>query len=636
MPPPWCPFRCLVFLLLAAAAGFLPHPAEAAKRPFADIVDAAAERHGVDPDLVHAVIAVESGYRATAQSPAGAQGLMQLMPGTQRDLGVSDAFDPRQNVDAGVAYLRRLTDEFGTVLALAAYNAGPGAVRRYNGIPPYAQTRAYVQAVLDRDRPVAGAQAEALRQGVADERPIQVDGASQIHTAPSPAADAVKRQDSAALQALLQEGADVDQPQGDGATALHWAVYRDDLETTRLLLAAGATVGAANDLGVTPLWLACNNGSAALVEALLVAGADPDAALPSGETPLMTAARTGNAGAARLLLAHGADANAREGAHGQTALMWAVSQRHPKVVRVLLEHGAGVNDRSNAYPQVVSSAGNADPRGVFEVMQGGYAPLLFAARQGDLQSARLLLAAGADVDDAAASGTSALVVAAHSGHGTLAALLLEAGADPGAAGAGYSALHAAVLRGDLGLVRTLLAHGADPDAVLERGTPARRVSADWTLRHAMIGATPFWLAARFREPEIMRVLSEHGADPRVVKDGETAVTAAIQGGTTRGRFGIQPPDPDEEGRRTLQAVALALDMGADVNAQIESGDTALHLATSRGLSDVIRLLAERGAALDARNARGQTPLGVATSDTVALLRDLGTTGEDVPPAASPQ
>ena len=121
------PFRCLVFLLLVAAGdGFLARPAEGAKRPFADLVAAAARRHGVDPDLVHAVIAVESGYRASAQSPAGAQGLMQLMPGTQRDLGVSDAFDPRQNVDAGVAYLRRLTDEFGTELAIAAYNAGPG------------------------------------------------------------------------------------------------------------------------------------------------------------------------------------------------------------------------------------------------------------------------------------------------------------------------------------------------------------------------------------------------------------------------------------------------------------------------------------------------------------------------------
>ena len=153
MPPSRLCCRCLVFLLIVGA-GFLAPSAEAATRPFADIVAAAARRHGVDPDLVHAVIAVESGYRATAQSPAGAQGLMQLMPGTQRDLGVSDAFDPRQNIDAGVAYLRRLTDEFGTVLGLAAYNAGPGTVRHYNGIPPYEQTHAYVQAVLGRGQSV--------------------------------------------------------------------------------------------------------------------------------------------------------------------------------------------------------------------------------------------------------------------------------------------------------------------------------------------------------------------------------------------------------------------------------------------------------------------------------------------------
>ena len=172
MPPSRFSRRCLVLLLLVAVAtGVLPRPAEAAKRPFAVIVAAAAERHGVDPDLVHAVIAVESGWRATAQSPAGAQGLMQLMPGTQRDLGVADAFDPRQNVDAGVAYLRRLTDEFGTVLALAAYNAGPGAVRRYNGIPPYEETRAYVQAVLDRGPAVADAQAPA-EQDPSGDRPL--------------------------------------------------------------------------------------------------------------------------------------------------------------------------------------------------------------------------------------------------------------------------------------------------------------------------------------------------------------------------------------------------------------------------------------------------------------------------------
>ena len=203
------PFRCLVFLLLAAI-GFLARPAEAAKRPFAEIVAAAAERHGVDPDLVHAVIAVESGYRATAQSPAGAQGLMQLMPGTQRDLGVSDAFDPWQNVDAGVAYLRLLTDEFGTELAIAAYNAGPGTVRRYDGIPPYPETRAYVRAVLDRGRPDPGAKATEKHDPSKD-RVLAVSEAGLAEDAPAdrrlqddhPAMDAAAELEPRALDAAL-------------------------------------------------------------------------------------------------------------------------------------------------------------------------------------------------------------------------------------------------------------------------------------------------------------------------------------------------------------------------------------------------------------------------------------------------
>ena len=450
-------------------------------------------------------------------------------------------------------------------------------------------------------------------------------GETRAQTGESPLADAAKRQDGAALRALLREGADVDRPQGDGATALHWAAYRDDVETVRLLLAAGAAVDPANALGVTPLWLAANNGSPAVVEALLAAAANPDRALPAGETPLMTASRTGSAGAVRALLAYRADPHAREHAHGQTALMWAAAQGHPEVVRLLLAAGAGVDDRSEVYPQVVSSSGNADRSGVFEVMQGGYTPLLFAARSGDAASARILVAAGADVDAAAASGTSPLVVAAHSGHGALAAFLLAAGADPGAADAGYGALHAAVLRGDPRLVRVLLAHGADPDAVLARGTPARRVSADWRLPHNMIGATPLWIAARFREPAILRLLAEYGADPSHQLGGETVLMAAIQGSSNRGRFGIAPPDRDEEARRTLESVAAALDAGADVDARNGNGDTALHLAASRGLDDVVALLADRGAALDARNGSGQTPLGRATGGTAVLLTELGAT-----------
>ena len=450
-------------------------------------------------------------------------------------------------------------------------------------------------------------------------------GQARAQTGTSPLADAAKRQDGTALRALLRDGADVDRAQGDGATALHWAAYRDDVETVRLLLASGAAVDPANALGVTPLWLAANNGSPAVVEALLAAGADPNLALPAGETPLMTASRTGSAGAVHELLSHRADPHAREHAHQQTALMWAAAQGHPEVVRLLLASGARVDDRSKVYPQVVSSSGNADRSGVFEVMQGGYTPLLFAARRGDVASARLLVAAGADVDAAAASGTSPLVVAAHSGHGALAAFLLEAGADPGAADAGYAALHAAVLRGDPDLVRALLAHGADPDAVLERGTPARRVSADWRLPHRMIGATPLWVAARFREPAILRRLADYGGDPSHAVAGETVVMAAIQGGSNRGRFGIPPPDAGEEARRTLDAVAAALDAGADVDARNGNGDTALHLAASRGLDDVVALLAARGAALDASNDSGQTPLGRARGGTAVLLAELGAT-----------
>ena len=466
--------------------------------------------------------------------------------------------------------------------------------------------------------------------------------AASAHAAPSRVADAVKSQDWPALRALLDTGADVNAPQGDGATALHWAAYWDDLQMARLLITAGATVGTTNELGVSPLWLACNNGSAVMIGALLDAGADPNAALPSGETPLMTASRTGSADAVRQLLTYGADANATESSHGQTALMWAVAQRHPAIVRMLLEHGANIDDRSHVYQKVISSSGNADPSGVYEIAQGGYTPLLFAARQGDLESARLLVAAGADVDDAAPMGTSTLVVAALSGHGALAAFLLESGADPNAADAGYTAVHAAVLRGDPGLVTALMAHGADPNAPLMRGTPARRVSTDWTIGHNLIGATPFWLAARFREPEIMRVLAENGADPLISKDGATAVMAALQGGTTRGRFGVSA-DRSEEARLTIAAVELALDAGADVNGTNERGDTALHIAATRRLDDVITLLAERGATLDVRNTRGQTPLGVAATgpqglaalynpgggspSTVALLRELGATDE---------
>lgn len=458
-----------------------------------------------------------------------------------------------------------------------------------------------------------------------------------------PLVEAVKRGDLDSVRSLLTQPVDVNVPQGDGATALHWAAHRNDLDAADLLLRAGANPNAANDLGATPLWLASVNGNATIVERLLKAGANPNVALASGETPLMAAARAGSMNAVRVLLVNGADVNAKEGFRGQTALMWAVEQKHADAARILIEHGADIHARSDVWSQLENTAGNANASGDFEMAHGGSTPLLFAARTGDLGTARVLLDAGANVNDTAAAGTSALVVAAHSGHGALAAYLLERGADPNAAAAGYTALHAAVLRGDLGLVKALLGHGADPNALVLHGTPGRRLGADYSLRHQMIGANAFWLASRFADIPIMRVLIESGADPFAApKDGTTALKAAMgfAPGLTENRqfrYGVPPLDPDEEERLTLQAARLAVELGVDVNAANDAGDTALHDAARQGFNSVIQFLADKGADLNVKNKREQTPLAIAQSrqpvagDSIAndrqsvadLLRKLG-------------
>ena len=331
--------------------------------------------------------------------------------------------------------------------------------------------------------------------------------------AEQPLADAAQYADWGVVRALVEEGADVTVRQGDGATALHWAAYWDEVELADLLVRAGADVNAANDLGVTPLWAAAENCSAAMVERLLDAGANPNAPLLSGETPLMTAARVGAVDVSRELLKAGAD-TAATGGRNQTALMWAVAQRHADVVEALLAHGAAVDARSDVWTEVVKTTPEPwNPEYVTEIPQGGYTPLLFAARVGDLASAKLLVAAGADVNDQPPYGTSATVVAAHSGHAGVAAFLLEQGADPNAAHAGYTALHAAILHKDATLARALLDHGADPAAPVKSSTPVRRDAVDFYLHPSYVGATPFWLAARFNAPDIMRLLLERGADP---------------------------------------------------------------------------------------------------------------------------
>src|SRR6185369_7472955 len=241
--------------------------------------------------------------------------------------------------------------------------------------------------------------------------------------------NAARNNDKVAMRTLLGRGADVNAAEPDGTTALHWASYRDDLEAVDLLIRAGAKLNAANDLGATPLWTACQNGSVPVVRKLLEAGADPNARLLLGETVLMAAVHSGNPDIAELLIARGADMNARA-ARGQTALMWAVGQKHTDVVKVLVAHHADLHIRSEEWTQVQA----VPPHGMLiynrAIPHGGDTALMFAASVGDLASAKLLVASGANVNDADAWGVSAAVLAEHSGYGELAVYLLEKGADP--------------------------------------------------------------------------------------------------------------------------------------------------------------------------------------------------------------
>jgi ankyrin repeat protein len=417
--------------------------------------------------------------------------------------------------------------------------------------------------------------------------------------------DAARNADRDALRALLQKKVDVNAAEGDGATALHWASYRDDVESASLLIRAGANVNAANDLGVTPLWTACQNGSAAMVRTLLAAGANPNAALLAGETPVMVAARSGYPDIVELLLAKGAKPNGH-GARGQTALMWAVAEKHPEVVKVLLAHGVDIQARSDVWKEVMA----VPPHSILDynraIPHGGETALMFAAREGDLTSAKLLVAAGANVNDQDAWGVSATVLAVHGGYRELAEYFLEKGADQNQAAAGFTALHVAIMRRDEEMVSALLGHGADPNAPLRTWTPTRRSSKDFHFDPALVGATPFWLAARFSQPNVMRLLVKHGADPLFVLHSDyiaeirlqhrTEVTTAAMAATGMGggTAWVQLPRGEREAL-TLEAVKLAAELGVDLNAANADGRTALDAAKALKYDTVVNFLLEKGA-----------------------------------------
>jgi ankyrin repeat protein len=423
-------------------------------------------------------------------------------------------------------------------------------------------------------------------------------------------ADAVERRDKAALDALLTQRVDVNAPQADGATALHWAAHWDDLPTVDRLIRAGANVNAANDNGVTPLSLACENASASVVARLLEAGANANAVLSTGETPLMTAARTGSAEAVAALLARGAEVDAREKTRGQTPLMWAAAQAHPAITKALIARGADTRARSTT----------------------GFTPLLFAARAGDAESARLLVEAGAPIDDRAADGSTPLLVATASNQEAVARWLLDHGANPNLANdIGYTPLHAVVWKpsakegvippnGSLALVKALLDRGASIGARLEKDPPA--LPGSYRFETGLAGATPFWLAARAANPDVMRTLAASGSDIELGnKDGTTPLMVAAGVGQPQGPGSV----PE---RMLLGGVEAALALGGKINATNANGQTAMHGAAGLGFNSIIKVLAEHGADPAIKDKRGQTPLDAAMrrkdalQGTIELLNSL--------------
>lgn len=418
-------------------------------------------------------------------------------------------------------------------------------------------------------------------------------------------ADHARNRDTAAVRALVEQRADVNAPQGDGTTALHWAAHWNDLEMANLLLGGGANVNAATDLGITPLILACTNGSHPMVEALLNGGGDPNLARASGEVPIMTCSRSGNPEAVKALLARGVDVNAQENVQGQTALMWAAAQNHADVVGLLLASGADVHARTTA---------------------AGFTPLLFAARHGAREAMDALLSAGADINELTWDGKSVLMIATYMGHWDLAQTLLDRGADPNLSEAKYTALHwmsgtwdghfTGVVGtdkfawvggrgpGKLELVKALLEHGADPNARMD-DRPELYGFGGGFYRADFTGATPFILAAYGGQAEIMRALLAAGADPLLTAyDGTTALMSAAGLGRTYGESRVN----DEE---AVETVKVALEAGLPVNAATRSGQTALHGVSFFRSIPVAEILLANGANVNARNLAGETPLTIA-------------------------
>jgi ankyrin repeat protein len=489
---------------------------------------------------------------------------------------------------------------------------------------------------------------------------------ASLGAAKSDVADAVMRGDTAAVRALLAQKADVNGTQGDGATALHWAVFREDLATTNLLIQAGANVKAANHEGATPLSLACQAGNVAIIETLLKGGADPNEKLPNGETALMMASRTGSVASMKVLIDRGADVNAKEKLRGTTALMWAADQGHAAAIQLLLDRGADTNARSNPAPARRRGAPgkSGDPRRANRSVQGGVAAgqtdddaqpvparqpvaqqpaanaqpaaqgrpapaarqrqpqpapqltdgaltaLTYATRANSLESVKVLLAAGVDVNQASGYGWTPLLVATQNRFYQLGSFLIDKGADVNKTNkGGWTPLYLAVdnrnieggdypvRKGDmdhLDFIKKLLDKGADVNARITDNTEGRTVFTNQWLDEN--GATAFLRASQSSDLVVMRLLLAHGADPKIATIGNvTALQVAAGIGWVDGLTYEWSPQAN------VETVKLLLELGVDPNVQAITGRTALHGAGHKGRTAVIQMLVDAGGRLDTRD-----------------------------------
>jgi uncharacterized protein len=454
---------------------------------------------------------------------------------------------------------------------------------------------------------------------------------------PAPLVYAARADDSATALALVagRPKVDVNQRTSDGTTALHWAVYHDDVALIERLIAAGADVNATNDYGSTPLSEAATVGDVRVIRDLLKARAEVDSPNADGQTALMILARTSNVEAARLLIAHGANVNARERWREQTPLMWAAAENQPAMAQLLVEHGATVDARShiNHWERQVTVEPRRQAR-----PSGGFTPLLYAARRGCAECARILLRAGADKNLPDPDGVTPMLEAVLNLNFDVAADLIQAGADVDRWDIwGRSPLYEAVdvdtlpvggradrpsldRTSSLELIRLLLAAGANPNPQLKLFPPYRSLRDDRGADGLLtIGTTPLLRAAKAGDVPAMRLLLAHGANPDLpTESGTTPLMAAAGNGSstidTRGRYKSEA--------QAAEAVDLLLAGGAHINDRDRTGQTALFGAATWGWSDVVRALAAHHADLFVKDARGRTAADIAQGTTSSSGRSF--------------